>query len=305
MATRIEVYLSDAQQKKANKGLVFQSSAAQLKQEPNAVAKVSPKVAKRLEKNMRDGKGFRFSPMDIEVLETATVEGGKIRWGKVGKALGKASKSVANDVKRDVVKSVKQDTGLDITSQKQVRGKVIGKAKSTGKDAVGVAIPGVAGFVGGVVGTELGGPAGGIVGAKIATDLSKPLTKKAQNAIDGAGATKKQRFVKGSQEARDFMASLRNKRKGITGGAAAADPGHAILPDDRQWRKIRGAPETKAFMKLVKTGQGVMEENVSGGAVSVPLGQGEFTRLNLIQPAVVNNAGRKGASIKGGSFLPY
>ena len=278
--TEVQLFLSDAQLKKVDKGLVFQSTITQLKQEPNVQIKLPVKDAKRLAKNMRDGKGFRFKPDTIDVMDE--IEGGKIKWKKIGRLAKRTASRVAKNVGNSFADDFQKETGLNVRDKRQVRGKVIRKAKDVGKEIATETISQTASAIGSLAGAKLGGPAGAALGSHLATEAVKPLNRKLEKAIDGAGATKKQKFVKGSQEAKDFMARLRASRKS---GGSVAKP-----------TPMPSAPK-------IVTGDGACKCPVlkSGAGIVQPLGGGSYTRINLINPDIIANKS-KGAKVRGGSF---
>jgi len=78
-------------------------------------------------------------------------------------------------------------------------------------DVIKFGIPAVSGaLLGGVAGLA-GGPVAGVAGSALGSKLGSLASAEVQKAT-GTGIVRKGRFVKGSQEAKDYMKMLREKR---------------------------------------------------------------------------------------------
>lgn len=146
-------------------------------------------------------------------------EGGKIN---IGRAFSKAFDPKKNGVAKAVNKTFTPQLGRDITSgliHKALPAVISGVASSgttalTGNPALGFAVGQTAGkYAGKKAGDELGKATGYGLGGKV-----------------HRGCGVKGRMVKGSQEAKDYMASIRRK-KGSKGGAIPAPPSRSPITD--------------------------------------------------------------------------
>ena len=169
--------------------------------------------------------------------------------------------------------------------QGQVAKKQVKKsAKQILNEAVNV---GVAGTAGAVATAASENPFLGILAAKYAADnIAIPLNRRINKKIDGMGVVKK--FVKGSQEAKDFMASLRAKRgnkKGVTGGAVEM-PRSVSAPTEKKTRY----------------------ENVIDAGVYTKVSQDNMRHKGITKGGSFRVAGGSfrvaGEGIVGGSFMP-
>ena len=92
----VELNLSDAQIKKAMKGITFQATAESLKGEPNVVVGIHNKNdLNRLIRNAKAGKGFRFQADSFQVL--SDIQGNGVTSGegifkKIAKKVHKVAK---------------------------------------------------------------------------------------------------------------------------------------------------------------------------------------------------------------------
>ena len=169
------------------------------------------------------------------------INGGSI-WGDAGKWFKKAGKSINKAVIQPVAKEFSKKGSIQRKVDKAFsKGGVMEKV---GREAFREGVPALTGALSGAVGGFYGGPAGGLalgyaggkggeelvkmsgighkgVGAFKSTVMRGMPDKfgmgftAGQGISAGQGASKRQgRFVKGSQEAKDYMASLRAKRMG-------------------------------------------------------------------------------------------
>ena len=228
----VNVYLTSAQQKKMLKNQTFQVSAENIHKQPNTEIHLEKKKETIFNRNKRNGKGYRFSEYNIsgngirgygfqdesedDYDSPDEIEGGRFslkRWQqKQVKTVKKGTNKLANKAyfkAGDRLANLGQSvTGLDVRDKKGS----IKKVKAKGKQLANIALKaGINGLAGGVATALSENPIVGIATAKLADKyISNPLNKKVNKAIDGAGLKKK--LIKGSQEAKDFMASIRAKR---------------------------------------------------------------------------------------------
>ncbi len=136
------------------------------------------------------------------------------RLSKIGQAFNKAF----NPSKNKIVSEFNSTFNPALGRQLENDAKVVGH----------YAIPALTGALGGAAGTFLGGPAGGVAGSALGaytgTQIERALGIQDNTSFDGKGI-RKGKFAKGSQEAKDYMASLRAKRKGGNGLYASGRQG--------------------------------------------------------------------------------
>ena len=127
-----------------------------------------------------------------------TMRGGKIDIGKAFRDFGK--KIIGKKATKSIEKFGK-DAGKYITSKKG----------GLATDLIDYGVPAATAAILGGVGGLAGGPLGGVAGSAAGSKLGKEIIAKELHKATGAGV-RKGRFVKGSQEAKDYMRMLREKR---------------------------------------------------------------------------------------------
>lgn len=203
----ISVYLSPLQMKKAISDKTFQVSKNDIDKEPNAKMELSRVLANRYEKAKGNKKGFRFPASQYKLIEGEGCEcgeGGKLTFKKILKALkpyaklaGKKVVNVGADwLDGNTPLTDKQIAGLKTSANQAIDGDSKGALKTlkkTGDEAIKDQID------------------------KIDANVNEA------EATDGKGLKRKSKFVKGSAEAKAFMASLREKRKAKSGTGLVND----------------------------------------------------------------------------------
>jgi len=125
----------------------------------------------------------------IYVMEP-DIHGEGINWKKIGRTISRVAKPIG----REIVK-----VGKPIL--KEISHKYLPKLAGEAGEALGMA------------GAEfLGQPELGTVGADIGKNVGSKLGSAADKKIQGLGMSRKGRFVKGSKEAMEWAASMREKR---------------------------------------------------------------------------------------------
>jgi hypothetical protein len=133
------------------------------------------------------------------------IKGGKL--SKIGQAFNKAFNPSKNGVSKAVNTAVNdvKEAGPEIENGAKV--------------VAHYAIPSITSALGGAAGTALGGPLGGVAGSALGAyggqQIDRALGIENNTSFDGKGI-RKGKFIKGSKEAKEYMASLRAKRgKGL------------------------------------------------------------------------------------------
>jgi hypothetical protein len=91
-------------------------------------------------------------------------------------------------------------------------GKYVTSETGLAEDLVDVGVPTVSAALLGAPTTAVAGPVAGLVASAAGRQLGKLAAKKIDKEIEGSGTKRKSRFVKGSEEAREYMRMLREKR---------------------------------------------------------------------------------------------
>lgn len=178
----VTLYLNKSQFLKYKKGKAFQLSFDQLRLRTGkheVTVKLDTKEYKRLLVAVKKSLGFRFSE--------GKVLGGSL-YGVLKEKANRVKDFVANSVKKEAIKTV-LDSGVDIVTPVKVVGK---KTNNTIKNIVNNTVDGVMGS--------------GCDDCEVSGGSFKALGRT-------GGAVKKVRFSKGSIEAKEYMAKLRNLRK--------------------------------------------------------------------------------------------
>lgn len=129
-------------------------------------------------------------------------EGGKINIGKAFKKMGSdIKKGFQKDIERPVEKVANQ-AGKYITSKKG----------GLSSDLITYGIPATTGAILGALGSATGNPALGVAGSALGSKIGSEYIAPAVHKSTGAGV-KSGRFVKGSKEAKEHMARIRNMKK--------------------------------------------------------------------------------------------
>ena len=132
-----------------------------------------------------DKKDYEQSKILIDAIKEK--KGGKINIGKSFKNLGK-------DIKKDV----------------NIAGKYITEKKGgLSSDLITYGIPAATAAILGAAGNAVGGPALGVLGSAAGSKIGSKYIAPAVHKASGAGV----RFKKGSIEAKEYMASIRNKKR--------------------------------------------------------------------------------------------
>jgi len=143
------------------------------------------------------------------------MEGGKINIGKAFKKLGRDikkgfNKEIAKPFERDVIKPSEKAL---VPIANKAGDYITAKKGGLATDLIKYGIPAVSGAtLGGLASLATGGnPVAGVAGSALGSKLGAMGAKELQKAT-GTGV-RKGRFVKGSQEAKDYMKALRERRK--------------------------------------------------------------------------------------------
>jgi len=156
--------------------------------------------------------GVRPRPPYDEADNAGDMEGGAIycphcetsmRGGKIdiGKAFRDFGRKVIGKKATKKVEDFGKKAGKYITSKKG----------GLATDLIDYGVPAATAAILGGVGGLAGGPLGGVAGSAAGSKLGKEIIAKELHKATGAGV-RKGRFVKGSQEAKDYMRMLREKR---------------------------------------------------------------------------------------------
>jgi hypothetical protein len=239
----ISVSLSRAQINKLDKGLKIRATAAQLQSGGESTIDVSEELAHKIQSAVRRGVG-----VEIDSLQ---VDGGSLRsirnsFKKAGKSINRGFTQFGNDVAREapgVAMQVSKETGRAVQQGKKYvpagAVKTLGTAGIiAGTTLIGMpqlAVPATAVFNSGVDATYKTDLAHGSVGKNFGKNFGTALSNNGLNAAAKSYTAKPattgsgfRRPLKGSQEARDYMASLR-ARKG-TRGAGFTPHGKGFAP---------------------------------------------------------------------------
>jgi hypothetical protein len=148
------------------------------------------------------------------------IEGGKITLGSIGKAFSKAGDTIKKGFNKEIAKPVSKITrDIDKKVIKPADKYITSKKGGLATDLIDYGIPATTGAILGALGTATGNPALGVIGSAAGSKLGKEVIAPAVHKASGAGM-RKPKFAKGSQEAKDYMASIRSKKKGkgVCGG---------------------------------------------------------------------------------------
>ena len=269
MAQEIQLFLTDGQLKKATQNKTFQISASNADKEPNCVIKLHSKAdVNRLVRNMKNKKGFRFSANKFDLIESSdhekeVVEGGRIRWKKIGRTLKKTANNVADGAKKatyqtgDALKSkdavgvykvmgkTVADVGIDYAGA-MLPSEVKAGLKSVAHDAIDGKIK-KASDMKGVARRAALSAAKDYGKNRFKDQLKSALEKPADKVLDETtnamhGGAIKGKFAKGSQAAKDHMARIRAMRGKKTGGSFLAPDGKGVECCGKGFRR-RGVPQ--------------------------------------------------------------
>jgi len=174
------------------------------------------------------------------------MDGGRL--SKIGQAFNKAfnpqkngvakavQHNIVNPIENNVVHPIENTTNKAVAGFNKTFNPALGRQIENGAKVVGhYVIPATTSALGGLAGTALGalagpgtaftgGIAGSALGAYGGQQIDRALGIQNNTSFDGKGI-RKAKFVKGSQEAKDYMASLRAKRKGGNGLYASGRKG--------------------------------------------------------------------------------
>lgn len=316
----ISVDLSRAQSNRLRKGLNIRVSHAGLTGGGSEL-NVSERAAKRIASAARRGKGLQISAADLE----EEIEGGNIgrAFRKAGKSISRGVTKAANTVARETPGALKQashETGRFVEKHKKyvpkdvvkgaVSGLAIGATALTGNPTVGMAIErGINPAVDSVYATDL---SRGSVGKNFAMNYGKALASQEMKfALKGAKAPPKGagfkplgsgfvplggRLVKGSDEAKAYMASI---RAGVRGGRVAAGS-PAALQYSEHLRNKTGGKKYREFMSRARTAP----SQLSGGSVRSHVARIQSTPNNLKLNLDENSGDFLARRIHGRGFLP-
>jgi len=150
------------------------------------------------------GKGVsgRYSDSDSECSSDSDMEGGKINIGKAFKKLGSDIKKGFNKDIAKPTEKIANKTGKYITSKKG----------GLATDLITYGIPATSAAILGALGSATGNPALGVAGSALGSKLGNEYIAPAVHKASGAGV-RTGRFVKGSKEAKEHMARIRNMKK--------------------------------------------------------------------------------------------
>jgi len=237
--TTINVNLRPNQLKKALSGATFQLDKTQLDSRGYELEITHKPTLTRYNKALRNNTGIRFASNTYE-LPQDEVEGGRIRFKKIGKRIrnraAAAGNAVANRVNQEANRRAAQakaeanrQIALAKAEAKRQANILLQNAKRQGKEALKEASTqiinkGLTGLAGMAGTAASGNPAVGVLAGAAAGQANTLLTDKINREIDGLGfKSSAKKLVKGSPEARAFMANLRNRKntvvKQIKGGA--------------------------------------------------------------------------------------
>ena len=332
MSEIIEIHLTDAQLRKIEKGLTFQSTASSLRKEANVKVQLPRKDALRLRRNVKNNKGFRFSPEKTEVL---TMEGGRINFRSIGRK-----------IKRGVKKATKY-----VTSKKGLAGDLVDYAIPATTGALLGTVGSLAGPVAGVSASALGSKLGSMASKKInkvagtalpfglnkkstqkmmankAIDLGAKILDKKTNLSDSKIAKIKSaskslvnsnpnkaialamqevenhtgaksgsgivKFKKGSQEAKDHMAKLRAMRKPKSGGNVSDSVNEVAGKIEKAGKKALSRAKSQTKAYLKENGKSLLNTAVNAGAASLAVSNPELTPAILYGTHKLNKAVNK------------
>ena len=143
-----------------------------------------------------DKKDYEQSKILIDAIKEK--KGGKINIGRAFKKLGK-------DIKKGV-----DVAGKEIKKDVNVAGKYITEKKGgLSSDLITYGIPSATAAILGAAGNAVGGPALGVLGSAAGSKIGSEFIAPAVHKASGSGV----RFKKGSAEAKEYMASIRNKKR--------------------------------------------------------------------------------------------
>lgn len=302
----VSVFLSVPQMKKALKEQTFQVSKTNIVKGGNAKIEMPKVLANRYEKAKASSKGFRFPSGSYKLVEGENCEmceGGKLTFKKILKAVrpyakiaGKKLVNVGADwLDGNTPLTDKQIGGLKDSANKFIDGDnrgALNTLKKTGDEAIREQLD------------------------KIDAGVDE------SEATDGKGLKRKGKFVKGSAEAKAFMASLRAKRQQKQGTGIVKDIRRGVSNVAKQVVRHTKKP----VLDAVKAGltAGLMAGSTEAGLTPVPglmlanhlnkkidkkwgngldpepLGKGPYTLLNKIKPEMFVS---KEPLTNGGSFL--
>jgi hypothetical protein len=184
------------------------------------------KISKKNIKMPRGMKGSGAIPTQVMVEREVSgngvcsmcgsgMEGGKI---KISKALKKLGRDIKKGIEKEVINPIKKDVQREfIDPAKQVvvgdiGGYVTSKKGGLATDLVKYGIPAVVGGLSGMTATALtGNPVAGMAASAVGSKLGSLASKEVQKAT-GTGMKRRGRFEKGSQEAKDYMKMLRERK---------------------------------------------------------------------------------------------
>lgn len=326
--SEVSIYMSLAQQKKALNNQTFQISATDLQKEGNIMVVLASKAdASRLRRNVQNNKGFRFSAGKFSFIRDEQT-GGALSSKEFFKRAGRTLKPTARTSGHRLVNATSDylDKNTRITDN-QLR-----NLTNAGNNLIDSRRVNSKQFLETLTEDPIFNKKRRQAPAPMEEDLPYLAQASYDDDIPMAVAEavgdglRRGKLVKGSQEARDYMASIRARKSG----------------GELKWKdgKLRGNLEglsglqktPKKFVQLMKSWvqPNVVKSLATGnvpGAVGDALGNvfkavqgsgvtggGNDTLLNRVIPDLLMNKGlvrshaKRGGSFRvtnGGSFMPY
>ena len=264
----INVNLRPNQLKKAMAGATFQLDKTQLDSRGYELQITHKPTWTRYNKAVRANTGIRFAAGTYAIDDA--VEGGRIKWKKIGKKI----RSTVNNTGNAAAAAAKQEAARQGRLAAEF---AKNEAKQALKDAAVYTIDqGVTAAATGV-GTAIGGPGLGLAAGTLASQNSNLLSDPVGRKIDGLGFNGKRakKLIKGSPEAKQFMANLRNRKTGAV-------------------KQVLG---------------GNLKNNLKNAVRNVtdrPVGGSSFGQYQLAKPSILRTRGKSSKPvISAGSFLAY
>ena len=258
----INVYLTSPQFLKYKKAVPFQLTNKQLQADSgkhHVDIHLGKKDYKKLMNAIKNGKGYRFS--------NKNVVGGSL-WGSFKKGLSTVGNFIKNNVNKEDVKNVLKK-GVDKVvpdSVKNIAKSAVDKVVDYGYDDnnSGKSLKDHALSLANDLTPEL--KEAGLQAGKKIVDKVKEKIQGNEPMESGSGLRK---FKKGSQEAKEFMAKIRNMRKSKSMGEMRSGGSVRGMEHPSRVRPMKGSPEMKERMaKLramrMKKGAGFFDDLASG-----------------------------------------
>ena len=218
----IYLKLSKSQEAKARNLRTFQVRAGQDGTKSDYTILVSKPVARKFKTSIRNNKGMRFSEgmytldNNDDDSDDDTIEGGRIRWKKLGRRIKRGAKKASKVIKTQAVTAIKQHgrQALQIAASK-----AIDLGAEAAKAGVAYYAPGAAPVANKVI--------------ERAASKGKQSSKSGISRLNGKefnGGKLLSRPVAGSQAAKDKMAALRAMRKPKKTGSGFRPVGVGFRP---------------------------------------------------------------------------